>query len=160
MVKQLDQVCCIILTVISEIPPNTELVGELLEALHPMLEKMRDERTLSPGKVGILHYLSRHGKATGAQLAATIRVSPQAISLSTPELEELGFIQRVRDEEDRRRTWIVLTDAGRTRLHQEIRTGERWLGRAIGERLSAQERNTLKDVIPLLKKLSAEEPCG
>lgn len=144
----------------SETPPESASVRELIDVLHPLLGRMRAERTLSPGKVGILHHLSQHGRATSAELAAAVRVSPQAISLSTREMEELAFIERVPDADDRRRTWIVLTDAGRLKLEEEARTGELWIGRAITERLTSGEREILSAAIPVLKKLGMEVPRG
>ena len=144
----------------SESPQFPDLVSDMLEALHPLLARMRAERTLSPGKVGILHHLSQQGRATSAELAAVVRVSPQAISLSTRELEELGFIERVPDATDRRRSWIVLTDSGRAKLQEEARTGEQWMARAITEQLSSAERENLKAAIPVLKKLGLEAPRG
>ncbi len=143
-----------------ESTPDPELVIETLEVLRPLLARMRAERTLSPGKVGILHHLAQHGHATSAELASAVRISPQAISLSTRELEEREFIERVPDAEDRRRSWIVLTETGRIRLEQEARTGERWMAQAIAGQLSEAERELLRSAIPVLKKLGMEEPRG
>ncbi|GAA1495261.1 MarR family winged helix-turn-helix transcriptional regulator [Paeniglutamicibacter kerguelensis] len=142
----------------SESTPDPVFVREFLEALHPLLRRMRAERSLSPGKVGILHHLSQHGRATSKELAAAIRVSPQAISLATPELEELGFIERVPDSDDRRKTWIVLAEAGRAKLEEEIRAGEGWIGQAITEQLTSDERRILLAAIPVLKKIGVEAP--
>lgn len=133
---------------------------ELLEALRPLLRKIRAERSLSPGKVGILHHLSQHGRATGKELAAAIRVSPQAISLATPELEEMTFIKRRPDVDDRRKTWIELTETGRAKLAEEVRAGEDWIDQAITDRLTEAERAVLKAAIPVLKKIGAEVPRG
>ena len=110
--------------------------------------------------MGILHHLSEHGRATGKELAAAIRVSPQAISLATPELEEMAFIKRVPDAADRRKTWIELTEAGRAKLEQEVRAGEGWIGQAIAERLTGAERGILQAAIPVLKKIGVEAPRG
>ena len=144
----------------SENTPDPVYVREFLEALRPLMRRMRAERSLSPGKLGILHHLSQHGRATGKELAAAVRVSPQAISLATPELEEMAFIERVPDATDRRRTWIVLTDAGRAKLEEEIHAGEGWIGQSIAEQLTGEEREILKAAIPVLKKIGVEAPRG
>lgn len=135
-------------------------VREFLEVLHPLLRRMRAERTLSPGKVGILHHLSLHERATSTELAAAVRVSPQAISLAARELEEMAFIERVPDADDRRKTWIVLAEAGRAKLEDEARAGEGWIGQAITEQLTDDERRILKAAIPVLKKIGLEAPRG
>lgn len=144
----------------SESTPDPEFAREFLEALHPLARRLRAERSLSPGKVGILQHLSQHGRATSKELAAAIRVSPQAISLATPELEELGYIERVPDADDRRKTWIELADAGRVKLAEEVRAGERWIGQAIAEQLTSDEREILLAAIPVLKKIGVEPPRG
>ena len=144
----------------SESTPDPVAVKEFLEVLHPLMRILRAERSLSPGKVGILHHLSQHGRATSKELAAAIRVSPQAISLATPELEAMGFIERVPDADDRRKTWIVLSEAGRAKFAEESRAGGDWIGRAIAERLTADERAILKTAIPVLKKIGLEAPRG
>lgn len=144
----------------SENTPDPVAVREFLEVLHPLLRRMRAERTLSPGKVGILHHLSLHERATSTELAAAVRVSPQAISLAARELEGMAFIERVPDADDRRKTWIVLAEAGRAKLEEEARAGEGWIGQAITEQLTDDERRILKAAIPVLKKIGLEAPRG
>jgi DNA-binding MarR family transcriptional regulator len=144
----------------SENTPDPMAVREFLEVLHPLLRRMRAERTLSPGKVGILHHLSLHERATSTELAAAVRVSPQAISLAARELEGMSFIERVPDADDRRKTWIVLAEAGRAKLEEEARAGEGWIGQAITEQLTDDERRILKAAIPVLKKIGLEAPRG
>jgi DNA-binding MarR family transcriptional regulator len=144
----------------SDNTPDPMAVREFLEVLHPLLRRMRAERTLSPGKVGILHHLSLHERATSTELAAAVRVSPQAISLAARELEQMAFIERVPDADDRRKTWIVLAEAGRAKLEEEARAGEGWIGQAITEQLTDDERRILKAAIPVLKKIGLEAPRG
>lgn len=130
--------------------------AELLETLQPILRRIMVERTLSPGKVGILRHVAVNERASAAELAAAVQVSPQAISLATRELEDLGLIQRIPDGTDRRRTWIHPTAAGRRRLAEETQAGRSWLYGAIRERLTPVERKTLAEAIPVLRKLTAE----
>jgi DNA-binding MarR family transcriptional regulator len=132
------------------------LTRSFFEALRPLLRRLTAERTLSPGKLGVLSHLAEHGRATTSELAAVVRVSPQAISLAARELERLQFVVRVPDAGDRRRTWIELTDAGRRKLAQELAAGHGWLDRAITERLTPEERKALEAAIPVLRKLGSE----
>ncbi|MEV7136074.1 MarR family transcriptional regulator [Arthrobacter sp. NPDC093128] len=130
------------------------------ETLHPLLGRLNDERTISPGKLGVLRHLAEHGRATTSELAIVGRVSPQGISLAARELERSQFVVRVPDERDRRRVWIELTDAGRQKLAQESAAGHGWLDRAIAERLTPDEQKKLEAVIPILRKLSSEASDG
>lgn len=126
---------------------------ELVAALRPISRRLNTSSTFSPGKMGILGHLAVHGRATTTELAAVIRVSPQAVSLAARELEAMGLLERLPDTEDRRRTWIELTEAGRQRLARERAVGLEWLETAISTRLTADERKALEAVIPLLQKL-------
>ncbi|MBT2587819.1 MarR family winged helix-turn-helix transcriptional regulator [Arthrobacter sp. ISL-95] len=132
------------------------MTRSFFDALRPLLRRLNAERTLSPGKLGVLSHLAEQGRATSSELAAVVQVSPQAISLAVGELERLGFVARVPDEEDRRRTWITLTDAGQQKLAQELASGYAWLDRAIAERLTPEGRKALEAAIPVLRKLGSE----
>lgn len=128
----------------------------LVEALYPLMRRVNAERKLSPGKVGVLRHLAEQGKATASELAVIVRVSPQGISLATRELEQLGAVRRVPDVEDRRRVWLEITEAGKQQLHGDLSSGQQWLDRAIAERLTPAERQTLEAAIPALEKLTGE----
>lgn len=139
-----------------DVPMDQVLTHSLFEALHPLLRRLNAERTISPGKIGVLRHLAEHGRATTTELAVIVHVSPQAISLAVRELEGLGFVGRVPDAEDRRRAWIEITPEGRQKLARESSSGQGWLGRAVTERLSPDEREALAAAIPAIRKLGAE----
>lgn len=136
------------------------MTRSFLETLHPLLRRLNAERTISPGKTGVLSHLAEHGRATTSELAAAGQISPQGISLAVRELERLQFVVRVPDAKDRRRIWIELTDAGRQKLAQEFLTGHGWLDQAITKKLTPDERKTLEAVIPILRKLGSEASVG
>jgi DNA-binding MarR family transcriptional regulator len=132
------------------------LTHSLFEALHPLLRQLNAERTISPGKIGVLRHLAERGRATTSELAVVVRVSPQGISLAVRELLGLGLVERAPDAEDRRRVWIEITPAGRQKLALESSAGQGWLDRAVAERLSPDERKSLAAAIPALRKLGTE----
>lgn len=136
--------------------PENPISVSLVEALRPISRRLNAASTFSAGKLGILAHLARHGRSTTTELAAIIRVTPQAVSLAARELEELGLLGRVPDADDRRRTWIELTEAGRQRLAQERAAGLEWLDEAISARLTAEEQLSLETLIALLRKLNPE----
>lgn len=142
----------------SENNPNPVEVRDFLEVLYPLIQRIRSERTISPGKIGILHHLKGSGKATTSELAAAVHVSPQGISLGAKELEHLGFIKRIPDENDRRKIWFVLTETGTEKLAREVQAGEVWMKQAITEQLNDEERQILKAAIPVLRKIGWDSP--
>ncbi|MEV7663651.1 MarR family transcriptional regulator [Paenarthrobacter sp. NPDC089316] len=135
---------------------DTSMTYSFLGALHPLLSRLNADRTISPGKIGVLRHLADYGRATTSELAVAVHVSPQGISLAARELERLRLVVRVPDAEDRRRIWIELTDAGRLKLARESSAGHDWLDQAITQRLTPEERKTLEAVIPVLRKLGPE----
>ncbi|GAA3301732.1 MarR family winged helix-turn-helix transcriptional regulator [Glutamicibacter nicotianae] len=132
----------------------SDLPEQMHEALSPLLSLIRTARSISPGKLGILHTLATEGRASAARMRQAIGVSQQAISLTTKELEGLGLIERHRDEADRRKLWFKLTDAGRQKLEHEIQLGQRALMQAIGENLSDEEISLIRAALPALKKIN------
>jgi DNA-binding MarR family transcriptional regulator len=131
---------------------------QLGDVLHPIARRLLAGRTISAGKLGVLGYLSTHGRATATTLATVQTVSPQAIATAVRELEALGLVVRTPDSDDRRRVWVELTDAGRARLVEERTAGVDWLARAIAERLTEEERAALDHALPALRKLVGARP--
>ncbi len=129
---------------------------ELLAVLYPLQRRLNAERTTSPGKFGILRHLTEHGRATSAELAAAIRVSPQAISLGMRELVEAQWVIREGDDVDRRKVWIELTELGAQQFEREFAAGLHWLEDAVHTRLDPEERALLAATLPVLRKLGAE----
>ncbi|MFK0083059.1 MarR family winged helix-turn-helix transcriptional regulator [Glutamicibacter sp. NPDC090743] len=135
-------------------PEPADLPQQMHEVLSPLLSLIRTARSISPGKLGILHTLATEGRASAARMSQAIGVSQQAISLTTKELEGLGLIERHRDEADRRKLWFQLTDAGRQKLDQEILLGRTALLQAMGENLSDEDRSLIRSALPALKKIN------
>ncbi|CRK81049.1 MarR family winged helix-turn-helix transcriptional regulator [Neobacillus massiliamazoniensis] len=62
------------------------------------------------------HYILRHiyqaGECTSSELADVFEVNKSAITAIINRMVERGFIQRTRDENDRRVVYLSLTDGG------------------------------------------------
>lgn len=69
-------------------------------------------------------------------------------------LNERGLIERTPDPEDGRRQMISLTGAGRQRAESNRQVREEWLARAIHDRYSESERQTILDALTLLERLT------
>ena len=83
------------------------------------------------------------------ELAAEERISPPALSGSVDRLERLGFVERVRSTQDRRRVGLVLTPVGRRLLGRVRERRTAWLA----ERLGALEPSELETVERALEPL-------
>jgi DNA-binding MarR family transcriptional regulator len=131
---------------------------DLREALRPLYRQFSLQRTISLGKFGVLARLVEQTRATASMLATSEKISPQAVMMAVRELEERGLVVRARDEQDRRRVWITITEAGRARYALESTSGQDWLEAAINEKLTADERDLLVSAIPLLVKMAKDAP--
>jgi MarR family transcriptional regulator, organic hydroperoxide resistance regulator len=69
---------------------------------------------LTMGQFRALVAVRRAGRLSGRELAAKLRVNPATVVPHIDRLEELGYLKRVPDLEDRRLTWLELTPKGDT----------------------------------------------
>ena len=53
--------------------------------------------------------MRRWGRQTGRELARRLGVTPGTLVPMVDRLEELGYVRRVPDQDDRRQTWLELT---------------------------------------------------
>lgn len=136
-------------------PPDPNPVASFREAIRPIVRRLMRERTLSLGKSGMLTRLMEHGPATASELAAGEQISAQAVAVALRELEELGCISRTRDETDRRKVHVAITDVGRAAVVADRSAGTAWLQDAFEHRLTPAERATLTAAIPVLHSLAS-----
>lgn len=102
----------------------------------------------------MLGRLDREGPLSTSDLAAAERVRQQSMAQTVSELEGDGLIERRPDPLDKRRALLELTATGRQRLEAERRQREGWLIEAISESFTEQERRTLAQAVPLLRRLA------
>lgn len=82
------------------------------------------------------------GKITISELAKKTRVLPSAISRTLKRLEEKGYVERTVNKNDRRNTYVEITDRGRE-VAQEIRDIMCDYGEAVLSKLDEEELSKL-----------------
>ena len=109
---------------------------------------------LTPMQLMILQVLAGEARLTASALSGRVSLTAATLSGMLDRLEERGLLQRQRDDQDRRRQWLLLSAAGRELMQQapsllppEFR--ERFAG------LSDWERHSLTAAL-----LRAAELCG
>lgn len=124
---------------------NELLPIDLLRVSHRFrkLHTMDAFDEMSKGAFFMLEVLHRHQKAHpesegmyASDLAAHMRMSPPGVSRSLKPLEAAGYIRRSVDLEDRRNTYIALTDEGeaiRKRKKQEVLSFVKQVFEKMGE---------------------------
>jgi DNA-binding MarR family transcriptional regulator len=73
---------------------------------------------LSPVQLMILQVLASEGQLTASDLSRRVSLTAATLSGQIDRLEERGLLQRQRDDQDRRRQWLLLSDGGRSLLQQ------------------------------------------
>lgn len=108
---------------------------------------------LTPPQCGVLGLLRGRPGISQQELAELLGMVPSRVVVLVDELERRGYVQRVRDELDRRRNTLQLTELGRAMVVIIGREG-RAHETAMCAGLTAKERAQLLD---LLQRVAAEQ---
>jgi DNA-binding MarR family transcriptional regulator len=124
--------------------------------LHRRLRQLgNDELTLTQSSA--LASIVRRGPLTLGELAARENVAPPTVTKAVAALEDLGFVTREIDPDDRRVARVSGTEAGRRHLEEVISVRTAWLeGRLAG--LAPDEQQRLLDALEVLEALSDDPP--
>lgn len=143
------------------VPTETaRLAGELrglIGQLRRRLRQVDNAGVLTPTQSAVLGRLDREGPATQAQLAAAERVRQQSMAATLGTLDEARLLDRTRDPDDGRRVVISLSDTGRKTVRGLIHNREEWLAAALATGFTDDERRTIADALPLLRRLAQQE---
>ncbi|MCF3962878.1 MarR family winged helix-turn-helix transcriptional regulator [Streptomyces fuscigenes] len=102
----------------------------------------------------VLARLSREGADSPGSLAESERVRPQAMAATLAALEERGLVRRTQDPADGRRSVMTVTEEGRQVLMDRRSESVQRLADVLGREFTAEERNALVGVLPLLDRLA------
>ncbi|HEY7012248.1 MAG TPA: MarR family transcriptional regulator [Streptosporangiaceae bacterium] len=116
------------------------------------MERQRAEGTLL--ELAILAHLSRRGPMAPGELAAAERLQPQSLTRALGRLERDGLAVREPDREDRRRSRLAVTAAGRAALSRDMGQRDAWLAAAMGQQLTGAERGLLRLAGELMDRLA------
>jgi len=118
------------------------------------LRKQNISSDFSNAELLTMGLLDQHGKLLPSELAEMERISAQAISQILNRLEEVGCVNRVVDETDKRKMVVSLTEKGIQYLYENRRIKEEWLVKAMDKLFSAEERALIEAFLPLLQRLA------
>ena len=135
---------------------DTELASALRISVMRMSRRLRAERTetgLTLTQLATLATLERHGPSATGVLAELEKVQPPSMTRIVAALEARGLVERRPHPTDRRQVVVAATDAARALLRADRRRREEWLSLQLA-RLTAEEREALRAVAPLLDRLA------
>ncbi|HZG34927.1 MAG TPA: MarR family transcriptional regulator [Gaiellaceae bacterium] len=135
-------------------------------ALRPVLLRLgrelrqeTEELGVTSRQVTLLWLIRQHPGLSLRELAAEERISPPALSGHVDRLVKAGLVERVRDEGDRRRVGLALTDAGAALLKRVRARRTTWLAERLRglppEEIAAVEAA----LVPLGKLLGENRPA-
>jgi DNA-binding MarR family transcriptional regulator len=133
-----------------------ELASELRPPLLRLLRVIRQQRadlSITLTHLSAMATLEKSGPMSPGELAAQERVQPPSMTKVLATLEDAGFVRRNAHPTDRRQAIIELTATGHDVLESERRVRDAWLNEQIAL-LNADEREALRAVIPVLRKLA------
>jgi len=98
------------------------------------------------------------GTATPSRIAEAENMRSSNLASLLRDLETRELITRTQDTDDRRRTWIALSEKGQQVLKESRRRRDEWLGNAVQECLTDSERRQLEAAGELMERLSTYRP--
>src|SRR4051812_656932 len=108
-----------------------DLATELRESLGQVTRRIRAELSFPLSQSMALGRLYREGPQGVSDLAASARMRPQSMAQAVLELERAGLVTRLRDPDDARRRFVLLTEAGRAAIEEDRAQRDNWLTRIL-----------------------------
>ncbi|WP_028777495.1 MarR family winged helix-turn-helix transcriptional regulator [Shimazuella kribbensis] len=127
---------------------NLEM-NEVFMLFGKQFSKLSLQSDLSPAKFWFLVYLYRKGKSTVNDLSQETCVTSGATSLAIKSLENRGYVERIRDQEDRRVVWVSLTEGGK-KIVEELSQKRAKICEQLLENLTETEKEIF---LLILKKM-------
>ena len=128
-------------------------VGRLVKL---MRRETRNESQLSLTERSTMATLYPDIQLAPTEIARMEKVTTQSMSQVINHLVELNYIGRTPSDDDKRKTMLRLTDAGRARVEQGRQEKQEWLAQMLHQRVTAQEKEVLVESIRILNKLIDE----
>ena len=108
---------------------------------------------MTPSRMTALAVLAAEEPLRMGELAARLGISAPTVSRLVDDLAELGFLERVADEDDHRATRVRLSAEGHRGLAAVREHGATRLADRIGK-LDDAERAALERALPVLERLA------
>jgi DNA-binding MarR family transcriptional regulator len=101
-----------------------------------------------------LSRLDREGASTGAELARSERITPQAMATTLRSLEDAGLIERSPDASDGRRVNLSVTPKGQATVQARRSTGNAAMAKRLATDFTADEIEHLRVAATLIERLA------
>lgn len=94
------------------------IFGSTIRALHKLAATEFEKKSIpvTPEQFHLLKIIASKEDAIQAELAEIVQLDKSGVMRHIDQMEQKGYVQRVNDANDRRKKYIVLTDAGKALL--------------------------------------------
>ncbi|MBP2436634.1 MarR family winged helix-turn-helix transcriptional regulator [Microbacterium amylolyticum] len=106
------------------------------------IRQQRSIATMSDGQFAVLVNVYLHGPHTLSALAERDGVTAPSMNRTVNCLEELGYVTRASDDEDRRKVRIAITEQGSAVVDDTVQRRDGWL-QGVLDTLEPDDRATL-----------------
>ncbi len=138
--------------------PDADFVAGLRLGVMRLARRLRQQADgeVTPSLLSALATVERLGPLSLVELAAVERVQPPTVTKLVARLEEMGFVVREADPQDRRVARVRLAEGGRQYIARSRTRKDAYLAERL-QRFTAEERDLLAKALPLLQRLAEEE---
>jgi DNA-binding MarR family transcriptional regulator len=149
----------------TQAPPEVTLFVRLLRA-NATLRRELELRLLQAHSLTVSDYeallvLAREPEGMRrVDLAGRLLLTPSGVTRLLDGLQKLGHVDKASCASDARVTYAVITDSGRDTLQDAVDVYHAALADLLGERLSAEEVETLGTLLARLPGAADDEPCA
>jgi DNA-binding MarR family transcriptional regulator len=116
--------------------------------------EVRHDELLSLTERSTLSMIYQSSKMLPSQLAAKEKVTSQSMSQIINKLYQNGYIIKTPSIEDKRKVLITITSKGQEFIELKMYKSQEWLSKAISEKTTEGEKETLMNSIAILTKLA------
>ncbi|GLC31572.1 MarR family winged helix-turn-helix transcriptional regulator [Clostridium omnivorum] len=125
-------------------------IGFITNKASKKIAEVFNDRLMSYGITRVqwiaLYYLLKDGKASQKELADKMNIKESTIVRLIDRLEKEKYVERVKEPENRRITYIILTDSGKNRITELIPEGEK-MKDSISKGITDEEFETFNRVL-------------
>ena len=137
---------------------DIELASLFRSAISTMSKRLRKHTSsannLSISEFTTLSYLNLTESRTPSELADLLRIKGQSMSEIVNKLQAQNIIEKNPSLTDKRKFLISLTAYGKQIVEETRYERDEWLKNAIENRLSAKEKEILRQAVVLMNKLN------
>jgi DNA-binding MarR family transcriptional regulator len=128
-------------------------IRDLVTRMNRRLRKqISNPDQLSVAELNVIQLLMDN-RLLPSELCAQLGLSSQYVSQVLNKLEELEYINRKTADNDKRKSYAVITEKGRKRLTDTREEREEWLATAISRQFSTSDKSLIQRAVELLSIL-------